>query len=108
MNREIKFRVWDEKNKEWATDAYITLDGKVYFQGAFHIQDHFVLSQYTGLKDKNGKDIYEGDVIKANYHWNKPTVVEWEWFFYDMCEYFCLDAGNLEIIGNIYENTELI
>ena len=65
--REIKFRVWCKNKNEWESDYWhLTPDGQMI--DVLHNQplkhDNHVLMQYTGLKDKNGKEIYEGDIVK--------------------------------------------
>ena len=70
--RQIKFRVWFTDDKEMLyDDGYIHMSGTfigVHMAGdidAWVDWDNYILMQYTGLKDKNGKEIYEGDIIKA-------------------------------------------
>ena len=119
--REIKFRAWDKVNKKvrkvMSLDFYntrqseVTLasDGDVYLRYFEQVE----LMQYTGLKDKNGKEIYEGDLLKTRiggYEQASPYVVE------DMRKlYFELKRDDsyyriqqTVIIGNIYENPELM
>lgn len=119
MDREIKFRFWDLLDcKMWAdTDLEEhTLQSIRDWEG--------YLLQYTGLKDKNGKEIYEGDIVKLWFDegeevfWNSFLVKFFEGCFiceflggdteeYPIFEYWN-DTQDLEIIGNIYENPELL
>jgi len=89
MRREIKFRLWDEK-----------LDSCKWMQ-------------YTGLKDKNGKEIYEGDIVLHNGRLSKIEVAEVLQVYQETKEFGQSYFGRNEakeclIVGNKYENPELI
>ena len=122
--REIKFRVWDTHKRMWT--EYRIHDGVVYFLdkstgvwvGKYDKRyKEFDLMQYTGLKDKNNKEIYEGDILFESFGERYYKVIfengsfkaEVEWYFEEY--YFDLIdvvAQNCEVVGNIYENPELI
>ncbi|KKL80953.1 hypothetical protein LCGC14_1999640 [marine sediment metagenome] len=120
--REIKFRAWHNPHKEMIYNPNVCI---VVLQQDLPEWD---LMQYTGLKDKNGKEIYEGDIFTAGYwgtvgYYGEDTfVVELEQgaFRGFMQEYHknkkerwshstpLYKLENLEVIGNIYENPELL
>lgn len=111
--REIKFRVWDKSTKTlWSPSMTLTLVGGK----AVTVEDNFILMQYTGLHDKNGKEIYHKDYVKMGPF---RFIVEWD----DKAAKFYLAAENEldtkkytmahaikdgEVVGNIYENPELL
>jgi uncharacterized phage protein (TIGR01671 family) len=69
MTREIKFRARHIKNKFWLENFQISDCGNyIYECGETYNRDEVELVQFTGLKDKNGKEIYEGDLIKKDHH----------------------------------------
>lgn len=150
MNREIKFRAWDIEHSQFLpADSYAIIstdfnafgimikDWDNYREGEYLYPNSQILSQYTGLKDKNGKEIFEGDiVVKPNYIWydkgvlNYVGVVEFiycQWQVVAHCVnplkhgisnginsslndegYEENELSDWEIIGNIYQNPELL
>jgi hypothetical protein len=107
MTREIKFRAWDKDNKLMILfDLFSTLLS-TYPMG-------LEVMQYTGLKDKNGKEIYESDLLSDSHE----CFMECKWN--EFSAMFMLMntgigsslsmgfAGQFEVIGNIYENQELL
>ena len=122
--REIKFRAWD-KDQEKMVGVY-RVEPKMDYEwnhmqpkeiGGMLINDldskFFHLMQYTGLKDKNGKEIYEGDVVKYSCNIN-GLKMERQCVMNDIRdvgsgtfrETMCMEDG--EVIGNIHENPELL
>ncbi|MBW0222317.1 YopX family protein [Lentilactobacillus otakiensis] len=140
MNRQIKFRAWDSDQKRMLKVYRISFDGPI--EGAqahcylddrgaegskkcFYDGDGLTLEQFTGLKDKNGKEIYEGDILA----WHSNIYRKHDWVglvlyrgagfavqesdkSYSSPEWLdCAcrkDANIIEVIGNIHENPELL
>ena len=107
MNREIKFRIWDGNNNFFHYPNVLELDAGLEYQ------------QYTGLKDKKGVDIYESDILKTEtiksmqVIWNDIGVPGWWFCTWDkeghrVIEGRTISVNEIEVIGNIYENPELL
>jgi len=123
--REIKFRAWYQ-DKMWPINIirYAEYDGlhlvtyvTDYLDNAKEIPASDVrLMQYTGLKDKNGKEIYEGDILDSpltltpfTVSWKKRRGLMWHNKSQTWSEYLGnRDTTRYEVIGNIYENPELL
>lgn len=111
--REIKFRVWNLDRKEWADFGYLDMNGNFMQEGVEYHKYNYKVMQYIGLKDRNGKEIYEDDIIQF---WDDNIyLVQYD---EDNTQFNCGDVYNnpltkqceegLEVIGNAYENPEFI
>lgn len=121
--REIKFRVWDKDSKKiyYQDDFILTFDKvgeDVYLSKNNEVTPlyRYELMQYTGLKDKNGKEIYEGDILdygesgkykvvfsKSTFKIQKVNNSKGDLYLLEDCWF-----DESEVIGNIYENPELL
>jgi len=117
--RDIKFRAWDTTINNFWYNIQETSDSRMLWN-CFH-DDKIILQQFTGIKDRNGKEIYEGDLIKHG----DDDGVYYEVFYHDDQGRFCLNRTHYqgsrcgcyipeitsivnEVIGNIYKNPELL
>lgn len=128
MNREIKFRIWDNAAKKYLSlqdyqdlgaievenDGTLTLSPRYRFLTSMMIMpERFVPQQYVGLKDKNGVEVYEGDKVMFDYEWTEPDeigVITWN---KDTASFqikghipssSMKHLDRMKVIGNIYEN----
>jgi len=149
--REIKFRAWDKKKKRMTVVDSINFehktimgefyaDGSDWGAGLEHPLEDLILMQFTGLKDRNEKEIYEGDVVLVPDDYTEPITEDGRGpadfsphlslvVFSDGCFKFrifddadmlhrgyfsykdieeCVGVDDLEVVGNIFENSELL
>lgn len=136
--REIKFRAWDTKSCSWCSIFVMDMVGNLYFStssqgdgdlslvGPIH-KDIIILQLSTGLKDKIGKEIYDGDILSINCDIGSESVCFVDFRLGSFClvdanresnplqDYFLDDWGSevsqnyrLEVVGNIFDNPELM
>ena len=126
MNDRFKFRVWDKENNKYKDDLYyesgdlqVTCLNKIFEE---YISDGCIIEQCTGLKDKNGKLIYEGDIVHSSLDGRTQKVIYWDDGLASFMAYnrypnklytqrigdrYFLELG-FEVIGNIHENADLL
>lgn len=126
----FNFKIWDKKNKVFIYDFHLLSeaeDGFMYFDRSNrdYVVEHndnndYIILQSTGLVDKKGKEVFEGDVIKFDGKYTKAKrlirysekegrlVACYTDFVYDYCDFNKDWISQWEVIGNIYENPELL
>lgn len=130
MSRPIKFRAWDKERMEYLSGGHVLIvvpQGRGerattlcldIFEHPDRYRERFYIEQFTGLHDKNGREIYEGDILRED-HYGDPSLftVEWDqlWARFVLrhdkraIQYPEWNRGVLmEVIGNIHENKEMM
>lgn len=128
--RVLKFRVWDIVNKEFhygpSMKFFIGLDGKLFDSyGCCYNEKEYVVQEFTGLLDKNGREIYDGDILE----YDGGKIMEWNMYpGKHICRiYYCEEdlafyvksktfkwyiaksqSDKIKVIGNIFDNPKLI
>lgn len=135
MKREIKFRAWNKKDKVMVDVAAMNFGPSGLWSliedaddAELQLEDNYELMQYTGLKDKNGREIYEGDILKVTSEDGESYVATVKWFgdegypAFDLAGIpatWCYESNALatifqegvetcEVIGNIFEDKQLL
>ncbi|EPD8701567.1 YopX family protein [Listeria monocytogenes] len=119
--RVIEFRAWDKEVKEMDYNPSVIeiwQNKPINEQFRLESEEKLVWMQYTGLKDKNGKKIFEGDIVNCKFFDRMVgdiagviNFIDCVWAVSDFKNkrlYQLIDVDNIEIIGNIHENPELL
>ncbi|QSF42682.1 YopX family protein [Paenibacillus tianjinensis] len=125
MSREIKFRAWLKNEKRMLDKVALTWPGsEMIIQWYDSLEDYYAgalsdcserdaeVMQYTGLNDRNGQEIYEGDIVKHAVGWfGKVQYFEGTFEIearHQSWPINCTRSGKIEVVGNICDNPELL
>lgn len=122
MTHEIKFRAWDKGHQKMSQPFDLFESDDYLSDGPLKFLNNVEVMQFTGLLDKNGKEIYEGDMLAGFSETSGPLEVQWfdgsfELHFHKSanaayhrhCAQISSNETNLmEVIGNVHENAELV
>ena len=118
-----KFRAWDKRFSEFVEDFFVSEDGKIYKKStdtgygiaiSRETSDKIILMQSTGFFDKNGKEIYEGDIVSIDTDEFDLLVVKYETGIYWLMdgeqgmEYLSDYYNYVTVVGNIHENQDIV
>lgn len=124
--REFKFRVWDSHYKLWDMEVFLNSKGEICDDTIYGCQqsyrrEYYTLQQFTGLRDKSGKEIYDGDIVAINFTHDPHTeyhVVgifrisfgDYGWMASNDTHSYKASTYQIyaEVIGNIFENPDLL
>lgn len=114
--RDIKFRAWDKRSLKWFDMSTFSImpDGiqvNVPGLGPVFVREDYDLMQYTGLIDVNHREVYEGDILKVTNPHTGTSAIKRVWWNGETARFNGIPTSLVnvyEVIGNIYENPELL
>ena len=112
--KTIKFRIWNPEEKKMVESGATPMMLHSFFEysARFNTQYEMPYQQFTGLTDKNGKEIYDGDIVEVKYSdgsgYDNPVEVSFENGSFWAGMGYLNDIKIIEVVGNIFQNPELL